>query len=68
MPLWSRQGRSKDPEVKVPEVAADCAHRDLAPRWDNAADMGKRDKITSYTCAGCKETVSMEDAERLALV
>jgi hypothetical protein len=54
--------------VKAPELATACAHRDLAPRWDNAADMGKRDKITSYTCADCKETVSTEDAKRLALV
>jgi hypothetical protein len=68
MSIISRFARSRDPEVSVPEVAADCAHRDLAPRWDNAADMGKKEKITSFTCSSCKESFSPQEAESLAVV
>ena len=31
----------------------ECQHPTLAPRWDSAADMGKRDKVSMYRCASC---------------
>jgi hypothetical protein len=65
MSLLSRFARSKDPEVAVAETPVACAHKGLAPRWDNAADMGKKDKITSYACTGCQQSFSPEEAVRL---
>jgi hypothetical protein len=67
MSLLSRFARSKDSEVAVAEVAT-CAHVELAPRWDSAADMGRKDKITTYQCSGCKESFSPDDVENMALV
>ena len=65
MSVLSRFARSKAPEVTLPEIPEECSHWELAPRWDNAADMGKKDKITSYTCTLCRESVSLEEAEHL---
>lgn len=44
----------------------ECQHATLAPRWDNAADMGKRDKVSTYRCASCG--VEFEAAEGEALI
>ena len=68
MSLLSRFARSRDPEVAVPELPAECTHLGLAPRWDNAADMGKKDRITSFACTGCQQSFSPEEAERLTVV
>ena len=65
MSLLSRFARSKDEEVTVPELPTECSHWELAPRWDNAADMGKKDKITSYACTGCQATFTPEEAARI---
>ena len=65
MSLLSRFARSKDVEVAVSELPTECSHWELAPRWDSAADMGKKDKITSYACTSCKETFTPEEAERI---
>ncbi len=35
------------------QVEADCVHTTVTPRWDNAEDMGKTEKITVYHCEGC---------------
>jgi transposase-like protein len=43
----------------------DCPHTALVPHWDDAADMGKEDKITSYKCEACQDTFSHEEGERL---
>ncbi len=66
MSLLSRFARSKDPEVVVQELPTECNHWEMAPRWDNAADMGKKDKVTSYTCTSCGESFSPEEARRVA--
>jgi len=66
MSLLSRFARSKQPESAAPELSAQCGHMELAPRWDNAADMGKKDKIVSYTCSSCKDEFTPEEAGRLA--
>ena len=42
-----------------------CPHTTLVPRWDSVADMGKEDKVTSYTCEGCAQ--SFTGAEGRAL-
>jgi hypothetical protein len=67
MSLLSRFARSKDSEAPVVQsLPTECSHWELAPRWDNAADMGIKDKATSYECTGCKKTFSREEAARLA--
>ncbi len=68
MSLLSRFARPKDDTAATAAVSSECAHHELAPRWDSAADMGKKDKITSFTCGSCKQSFSPEEAERLALV
>ena len=35
-----------------------CPHTTLVPRWDSVADMGKEDKVTSYTCDSCHQSFS----------
>ena len=48
MSVLSRFARSKATEVPaLPELPKECSHWELAPRWDNAADMGKKGKVTS---------------------
>jgi hypothetical protein len=66
MSLLSRFARSKASEAPVlQELPKECNHWELAPRWDNAADMGIKDKATSYECTGCKKTFTAEEAARL---
>jgi hypothetical protein len=65
--ILSRFSRTQDPELSVPELPQECGHWELAPRWENAADMGKKDKITFLVCTNCKETFSPDEAERLAV-
>jgi hypothetical protein len=42
---------------KVHVEAPPCPHTAIAPRWDNAADMGKHDKISCYVCTACGEVL-----------
>jgi hypothetical protein len=65
MSLFSRFARTKAPQDEVPETPVNCAHRDLAPRWDSAVDMGKKEKITSFTCGSCKQSFSPDEAAGL---
>ena len=65
MSLLSRFTRSKPEQVGAPEPQVNCAHRDLAPRWDNAADMGKKDKITFFACGSCGQSFSPDEAQGL---
>ena len=67
MSLLSRFARSKDGAAPVVEPQADCCHLELAPRWDNASDMGKKDKIVSFTCTTCKDEITPQEAERLGV-
>jgi hypothetical protein len=66
MSLLSRFARSRTPEVAVPELPADCRHWELAPRWDNAEDIGEKDKIVSFKCTNCHDEFTPEEAERFA--
>ena len=68
MSILTRFARSKDPEVDLPDLPAECGHWEMAPRWDNAEDMGQKEKITFLTCTNCGESFSPEEAERLAAV
>lgn len=68
MSILSRFARPKDEKVILPDLPTECGHWELAPRWDNAADMGDKDKITSFACTSCKETFSPDEAERLVQV
>ena len=49
-------------EVTTP---AECLHGELAPRWDNAADMGKYDAVSSYTCNSCGTSFTPAEAEEI---
>ena len=49
------------PAVEVPP----CPHVALIPHWDSAADMGKPDKASRYTCESCGAAFSREEGERL---
>ncbi|MPZ98727.1 MAG: hypothetical protein GEU80_05185 [Dehalococcoidia bacterium] len=60
-------GRKDDAaEVVSREAEAPgCLHADLAERWDDAADMGKMDRISGYECRGCHQHFSPEEGQRL---
>jgi transposase-like protein len=42
-----------------------CPHVTLTPRWDNIADMGNEDAVTSYICEGCHRSLSAEEGRAL---
>jgi hypothetical protein len=42
-----------------------CLHKTLTPRWDSAKDMGHEDRATSFSCEGCGETFTPEEAKAL---
>lgn len=44
-----KKNRGEAPPTNTP----DCAHWELGPRWANAADIGNRSLITSYSCSTC---------------
>jgi hypothetical protein len=60
-------GGKKSGAVTVEEAAAaaECPHTALIPRWSNADDMGKEDKISGYRCEGCGGSFSREEGDRL---
>ena len=43
--------------------AAECPHGALGPHWDNAADLGKRDRIAFYICQACGTKFGREEGE-----
>jgi hypothetical protein len=53
-----RQGHAKASEPSCPHVA-------LVPRWDDAADIGKVDKVSRYWCEGCEASFSRAEGERM---
>ncbi len=61
MSLFSFTRKKKISDV---QAAPPCQHWDLAPRWDSAADMGKEDLVTHYSCCSCGATVSKDEAAR----
>lgn len=66
MSILSRFAKVKvsEPEDVRPSLD-DCEHFELAPRWDSATDMGKPDKITSYTCSTCKKDFTPDEVRSL---
>ena len=67
MSILSRFARAKDEEITLPDLPTECGHWELAPRWDNATDMGNKERITFFACTNCKETFSPDEAERLTV-
>lgn len=39
----------------------ECPHSALVPRWANAADMGKQDRISEYLCEACNSTLTPDE-------
>lgn len=37
-----------------------CSHLALVPRWSNADDVGRGDRITSWLCSSCGETLTAD--------
>jgi hypothetical protein len=51
-------GKDKTAEtIQVPS----CPHTAVVPRWADAADMGKADKVTSLYCQACGQTFTPEE-------
>lgn len=66
MGFLDRLFRKKAPAAKEAEAPEPvCNHAALAPHWDVAADMGKADSVSSYTCESCGAVFTREQAERL---
>jgi hypothetical protein len=65
MSLLSRFARKGAPAPVVADLPADCRHWELAPRWGNAEDIGRKDRVTHLTCTNCGESFSPAQAERL---
>ena len=42
-----------------------CPHTALTPRWDSVSDMGHDDKVSSYTCQGCRRSFSADEGREL---
>jgi hypothetical protein len=42
----------------IEAAPAQCEHWELAPRWGDAASIGKKELITHYTCASCGANLS----------
>lgn len=66
MGLFSKL-RGNHPEQAAP-VAVDepvCVHAMLAPRWDNAADLGIEAKISGYRCDGCGSVFTADEGHAL---
>jgi len=42
---------------------ADCPHLAVAPRWDNATDIGHEDRATSFVCDSCHRSFSADEIE-----
>jgi hypothetical protein len=58
-------GKAGDEELFSTENDVECPHISLGAHWDNAADVGKHDKITGYVCGGCMKMFSVEETEAL---
>jgi hypothetical protein len=64
-------GRKSDNVATIetpPQVAADCPHAAVTPRWDSASDMGKTGLVSAYVCEACGASFSREEGERLMAV
>jgi hypothetical protein len=62
---WFR--RKRDTGAVAVDDGPVCPHVALVPRWDNADDIGKADRATSFSCEGCGQTFSPEEARELRM-
>ncbi|MGE3856686.1 MAG: hypothetical protein AB7G21_07000 [Dehalococcoidia bacterium] len=51
--LGRGQASGREEGLHAPPSGADCPHLAVAPRWDNAADIGHEDRATSFVCDSC---------------
>lgn len=68
--LFGRKGETAmaPPEERPAGTAveeAPCPHGSLVPRWDQPADMGKSELVSTYVCESCGSSFSREEGERL---
>jgi hypothetical protein len=64
--FFNRSKQQSDVAVAAaPAPTKDCLHAVLAPRWDNAQDMGIAAKATSFQCGTCKAVFTAEEAKAL---
>ena len=56
-----RLRRNQPPVTENPP----CPHTTLISRWDSVADMGKEDKVTTYTCDGCQQSFTAAEGRAL---
>lgn len=46
----------------------ECGHVTVVPRWDNAEDMGKSDRVTVYHCEGCNTDFTPAELDAIRTV
>jgi transposase-like protein len=51
----------RDKAVAEPIEVPPCPHTAVVPRWADAADMGKQDRVSSYYCQACGQTFTPEE-------
>ena len=61
--LFGRKEAQSSAETEVADRP--CPHAAIVPHWEGAADIGKRDLVSSYACESCGDTFSREEGERL---
>jgi hypothetical protein len=62
---WFR--KKKDEGAVATADGPGCPHVALVPRWDNVDDIGKADMATSFSCEGCNEEFTPEQARELRM-
>ena len=59
------QRQRREAVTTATAAAAPCPHTTLTPRWESVADMGKEEKVTSYTCQGCEQSFTAAEGQAL---
>ncbi|MDA0815445.1 MAG: hypothetical protein O2924_02590 [Chloroflexi bacterium] len=49
----TEEAQEAHPPGEHHQMEPECVHTTVVPRWDNAEDMGKTEKVTVYHCEGC---------------
>ncbi|MBI2765094.1 MAG: hypothetical protein HYX53_04190 [Chloroflexi bacterium] len=58
------KGRKNEPEIVTGEELP-CPHVVLAPKWDDAADMGIESKASRWLCGACGQQFTPAEAQQL---
>jgi hypothetical protein len=45
-----------------PDEPSKCPHFALVPHWQDVGDIGKPDRVASYTCDACHESLTPQEA------